>query len=70
MVTLFITDYGKGGSTSEGDWHVRFNQFKQDYKGRQYTSQGTRTFFRKRDMLRWLENPNNTGVKVVMQVQK
>jgi hypothetical protein len=53
-MTYYIDSFGKGGSTSSGNWHINFHYIRTDYQGRPYTAHETTNNFRKRDMLEWL----------------
>lgn len=48
---MTITRYGKGGTTSSGNWHVEYTEEKTSYNGYKYTATFTKSFFRKADML-------------------
>lgn len=50
-----ITMYGRGGSTSSGDWHVFYKEVRTDFSGHNYTAELSKSFFRKADMLAFVQ---------------
>lgn len=50
-----VRSYGKGGSTSSGNWHVHYSKVATDYSGNAYVQELTKSFFTKSAMNQWLE---------------
>lgn len=49
-----VTSFGKGGTTSSGNWHVHYEKVGTGYSGNPYVQELTESFFTKRAMEQWL----------------
>lgn len=52
---MVIENFGKGGSTSSGDWHVYYSITRYTFSGKPYKALLQKSFFTKRAMQAFID---------------
>ena len=50
-----IISYGKGGTTSSGNWHIYYSVIRKTFSGSDYAAEVQESFFTKKSMLNRLQ---------------